>query len=207
MADGGCQQTVKWEMSVEKESAMKRYAVAAILAVLFVLSGCNGKDGRSESKTIRGIPIRLDHGNVMTEMDVEAVNQVMNFLLPTKIGDSYYLKEVRQDVGDKDPSVRIVEMKEPTVTVEGSGPNQADTLNGLEYKGSVWLHAKLLRDYQKPRGWSEWKESTDQSASGALRQVPITKQNGKWKMDTSFPYPLLFLGTSYKEVIPSDIPK
>jgi hypothetical protein len=76
----------------------------------------------------------------------------------------------------------LTELKSPQFVAEPDDVSKADTLNGLDYKGSVKLKWETFR-VRKANKWSEWFDAKDAAMSAHLRPsefVLVTHKNGQW---------------------------
>lgn len=78
---------------------------------------------------------------------------------------------------------------ERRISGQGGNMNDADRLNGLQWKGRVQLVAKAAREIRVPRGggsspagtWSQWQ------ANVTLASVDVEQRNGVWQTNVQMP--------------------
>ena len=101
-----------------------------------------------------------------------------------KCGDAYFTK--RYDVGGY--PLGVYEFKNLSVQIKASPLTDADKLNGIEWKGTVFLVAKASRAFQVPDKlgarkpqWLDWENGAmidHQNISGSL-----AKRKGRWALE------------------------
>jgi hypothetical protein len=189
---------------------MRNLAAMMIVSVLSMSVGCQKKTSSSEkpgNTTLSGIPVRSE--TALSPLAYEAAKQALELWKPTKIGESYYVYMI-QPLYMRGPEVgkTIFELREVEVFVDPGGLSDADRLNGLAWKGSVRLQAKLARCYwdykyrvRPANTWSVWEEGDNILASAGLYPIKFENKNGKWKIVEGVER------TTFKQIDQSDIPK
>lgn len=124
---------------------------------------------------------RTDFGSAASSGKSEAQQEAEKFWSTqvTKCGDSYFRKEV---LPKKNGYVLLYEMKDPTVLAEANQVTEADSLNGIEWKGSTTFSPKASRVWGQESGsWFPWKKG-----AGNVPELTygMKKVKGVWSIDT-----------------------
>lgn len=107
--------------------------------------------------------------------DKEAHEQALKYVEAqlTKCGDSYYgIRKIARDGN-------LYQFKNPKVTVTSEQLTQADKLNGIEWKGSLYFSAEAWRNYYDGQ-WSEWRQNFMGVTAGLSGS--LVKKNGEWQV-------------------------
>jgi hypothetical protein len=99
--------------------------------------------------------------------------------------DSWYTKFSQIGKEKIDPFIKndvmIFQWKEITYKIDKENLNNADILNGYEWKGEIWFYAKLDRiavpDKSNKLKWEDWKQSTRSKCF-----MEFEKYKGSWKV-------------------------
>lgn len=154
----------------------------------------------------------LPHKKTLSSLDQEAAKVARETWKPVKIGDSYYVRSVKEfNISDfRKPELTsrswtLFELREPIIDVGSRKLDEADKLNGLEWAAVVHLSAKVSRQYNSEekfnspaRIWSAW----DSSLVDRCFDLRLRKLNGKWIADKE-----QSVRYTFEEVKASDIPK
>lgn len=110
-----------------------------------------------------------------------------------KCGDEYYISLIAArfvNISPSSDSLELYQLKNPHLRIrEDEAPRtDADRLNGVEWKGHVFIDTSAYRHYLSDGQWSDWNDGTpaiswidiDSNESGAIRAY-IEKRNGKWE--------------------------
>jgi len=134
-------------------------AVLAAIAVILVIGKIHDQIAYS---SVSGIPVqRLDggvaRGRPLRPLDYEAAKYAVEFWKLTKLGDSFYIMVVTGS------GKTILEFRQAMVCVDSSGLTEADKLNGVEWRGQVYLNYSVARAYKDHNAflgpanrWSDW---------------------------------------------------
>jgi hypothetical protein len=118
------------------------------------------------------------------DQEIEAEAQKLLPTYFTKCGDDYFSKQTFE--GNPDTYI-IGQYKELTTRIISHSLSQADSLNGIEWKGIIQFTATVMREFvhgkmfedilsrRKPDVWSEW----EQASMLAVNAVPTEKKNGR----------------------------
>jgi hypothetical protein len=164
-------------------------------------------DASPSQTSVSGIPVRLSersHRGAITTLDMEVAKMAVDFWKPTKIGESYYMCEIKPNSAEP----TIAELRGACVTVRPNASgrlSEADRLNGIEWVGDVLLTFEAVRWHSNPPAYQQvdgkWKQE------GTLVRLDFERINGKWergKMFGVFAVTESF-GIAYKHVDSSDL--
>ena len=71
----------------------------------------------------------------------------------------------------------ILEFHQPTISISAEPMTQADTLNGVDWKGTFYFRALAYREYSvTKRRWEEWRDSQGSD----LYPISIERRGGTW---------------------------
>lgn len=153
------------------------------------------------------IPVKKTTGDTtINPLDKEAVKQALDYWKLTKLGQSHYLHMINRSSDNMNKERTIYELRNVVAELRPNDINEADKLNGLEWRGTITLCA-VSRTYCPQRArdpwsgrteppdktWSEWREF---SLGG---QELLWKTNGKWSNSWD-------IRTTFKQVEWSDLP-
>jgi len=93
----------------------------------------------------------------------------------TLCGDSAYISTLS---GGK---LRIWQGKKFSIKLQPEEASDADHLNGIEWKGSGEITAKVNRVFLQDAGWTPWSPDQDHMKL----DVVLTKKQGKWSVKMS----------------------
>ncbi len=194
-----------------------RSLISVVTMVLLVVSGgCGGVLGGGS-------------------LENEAAKRAKEHWRLTEIGGASYLCEVRGTVIEAQKnesrtewgSAVVFELRNPKVEVTRSSLTEAEKLNGVEWRGSVYMKVDAFRrcppeSFGGPtptRTWSAWLSDNPSSlvlmlkkASGHYTdEMRVEKINGEWKVSPCNPNWAAIGGepwhAKFKQVEPSDLPK
>jgi len=98
----------------------------------------------------------------------------------TKCGDSYYMRE---DSYWKP----LIQIKKRAISISADKLNEADKLNGFEFKGIARMLPEMYRVHQMGR-WGEWRKGSFGSEIERIGGIAndyvtrVEKKNGKWSV-------------------------
>jgi hypothetical protein len=107
--------------------------------------------------------------------DSEAQDQAEKFVSAqlTRCGDSYYgIRKVANDNG-------LYQFKNPKISVKSQELNQADKLDGIQWKGSSNFSADAWRMYSVTGEWTPWRQGFTALDIGL--SVNMYKKNSQWQ--------------------------
>jgi len=104
----------------------------------------------------------------------------------TQVGDSWFIFH-QWRIQDR---FKFIQIKGVTFQVRSKALSEADTLNGLQWKGDVEVFIRIQRDYnlednlEKPRArqWSDWSDAPDgRLVVGQNYAIyNLERKNGQW---------------------------
>lgn len=122
-------------------------------------------------------------------LDQEAVALAeKDFLEPwTQVGDSWFTWWRGKTFS------AFIQIRGVTHKVKPESLSEAETLNGLQWKGEVRFFSRIYREYYQIIGepqapqWSDWRDG-EPAPGGEWLLLPsyrLTKKNGQWTIDSS----------------------
>jgi hypothetical protein len=152
---------------------------SSIFVFLVVLTLCNGSFSSAAGvKNLHNLTAERTVDTAATKpptLEDEAVSAVKEKLWnqhTTKCGESYYSKE------DFRGMITFREYRKVSFIPKRRGPSsEADTLNGILWKGEVEILNRLYRENQGGT-WSSWKERTP----GGGFPIGATKRQSGWSV-------------------------
>lgn len=164
--------------------------------------------------------VSLGCGGRFSGLENDAVEHVREYCKLTTLGGSTFLCEAR--AGDR--TVMLFELRNPRFDIYTSGVSNADTLNGVQWRGEVCLRVDAFRRYPASIYgdgshdiWSDWEP--EMAPKGLFstthrdyftRLTQVRKINGEWEVTPEDPDNGRGLASRYdvtfKKVEPSDIP-
>jgi hypothetical protein len=174
-----------------KTNTKTTIVLAGILA--FSLAGCSKSEAPTTKISERTEPPKppAQQQPTVPPLDQEAVALAEKGFLEmwTQVGDSWFTWfRYTNDSGNI--FSHFVQTKTVTHEVTPDRLSEADTLNGLQWKGVVRFDGRAYREYQQVKDspqvpqWSEWAASQPNLFDGNILPAYIfTKKNGQWTND------------------------
>jgi hypothetical protein len=187
---------------------MKNLFVMPMLLLCVTLCGCD-----AISKAISERPGALKE---------EAAKQVREYSKLTELGGSSFLCETRE--APTPVPTKVFELRNARMLVSPTTLSEADKLNGVEWKGSVYINADAFRVRNgNAAGWVSdryEKEDSPRVHDTTLLVLPydghytdefrVTRTKGEWKVtpcNTVMDALVRNYHVTFKHVEPSDLPK
>lgn len=79
------------------------------------------------------------------------------------------------------------EIRGLSVSVRSNGITEADSLNGFEWSGNIFINCDTIRDFNAFRGWSQWQSGCAGLTTSSSIEVPLSKWKEQWFFYTNAP--------------------
>jgi hypothetical protein len=170
-----------------KTTTITTIVLAGILA--FSLAGCSKSEAPTPKISERTDPPKAPQPQQPTPptLDQEALALAeKGFLEPwTQVGDSWFTWWRRTgNISGGETSSCFIQIRGLTNKVEPQRLSEAETLNGLQWKGEVQFLSRIYRKYRlEVSQWSDWTDGQPGFVEILLPIYHLTKKNGQWTID------------------------
>jgi hypothetical protein len=129
-------------------------------------------------------------------LETEAISACATKISLTRCGESHFVAFFHEDT-----LLRVMEYRGPTFFTLG-GTTTADRLNGLDWKGEVWVKGGAFRSIRAGERWGQWFDLTSEGADQLCDKV--WKRGGVWSAQGSR---FENRGTSYRKLTCEELVK